>query len=140
MPDTGFAPQDALAQRYDEIAQRFLSMEDVTLRMLICPADELPGYMARRQELTEEIDALREGCASQEPGTPEAARQIESANEQARAAACRIRELDAQLMARLKRVRGDILEKLRTVGKSAGARASRYYQPAAPQSTFRGSI
>lgn len=92
-----------------------------------------------------ETGAAEEAGAAGETGTAgentEAAR-ILAAQAAARAAVCRLQELDRQAVARMKREQERILEKLRSVGKSAGAHASRYYQAQAPSqhSTFLGSV
>lgn len=91
------------------------------------------------------VKAAGETGAAEETGTAgentEAAR-IFAAQAAARAAVCRLQELDRQAVARMKREQERILEKLRSVGKSAGAHASRYYQAQAPSqhSTFLGSV
>ncbi len=140
------------AGRWEEIAECVLSLEALSLEMISCPEAVLLQKAAQRDALMERIQTLHAACegheaekAAGETGTAgentEAAR-ILAAQAAARAAVCRMQELDRQAVARMKREQERILEKLRSVGKSAGAHASRYYQAQAPSqhSTFLGSV
>lgn len=140
------------AGRWEEIAECVLSLEALSLEMISCPEAVLLQKAAQRDALMERIQTLHAACegheaekAAGETGTAgentEAAR-ILAAQAAARAAVCRLQELDRQAVARMKREQERILEKLRSVGKSAGAHASRYYQAQAPSqhSTFLGSV
>lgn len=134
--------QLTMAQSYEAVAGIMLSMEELTLRMIGCPEDQLPALLKERQEMMARVDALQRSCEGRQPADGEEARRVFEARGTARAAACRIRELDGQLLGRMKIARARILEKIRSVGKSAGAKAARYYQPASSGSTtlFNGSI
>ncbi len=128
---------------WEEIAECILSMEALSLEMITCPEAVLLQKAARREALMERIRALHTACEGCVPPEDEAeAARVLAARETARAAACRMQELDRQAAARIKREQERILEKLRSVGKSAGAHASRYYQAhsSAPRSTFLGSV
>lgn len=140
------------AGRWEEIAECVLSLEALSLEMISCPEAVLLQKAAQRDALMERIQTLHAACegheaekAAGETGaveeSAEAAR-ILAAQAAARAAVCRLQELDRQAVARMKREQERILEKLRSVGKSAGAHASRYYQAQAPSqhSTFLGSV
>ena len=143
------------AGRWEEIAECALSLEALSLEMISCPEAVLLQKAAQRDALMERIQTLHAACEGHEAekdagpageaGTAgentEAAR-ILAAQAAARAAVCRLQELDRQAVARMKREQERILEKLRSVGKSAGAHASRYYQAQAPSqhSTFLGSV
>ena len=134
--------KETLAGRWEEIAECLLSMEELSLAMISCPGEVLPQKAARRGELIERIQALQAACEGREPLDEAEAARVSAARDAARAAACRMQDIDRQVVARMKREQERILEKLRAVGKSAGARASRYYQAQAPaqRSTFLGSI
>lgn len=137
--------QMMLSQNHEAAAELMLSMEQLTIRMIGSPEEALPALLNERQEMMARIDALRAACEGREPADEEEAQRVFLARETARAAACRIRELDGQLMGRLKIARERTLEKIRSVGKSAGARAARYYQPLSSRSSrnvsvFTGSI
>ena len=138
------AQQDTktLAGRWEEIAEGLLSMEELSLGMISCPGEVLVQKAARRGELVERIRALQEACEEREPLDAAEAARVSAAQDTARAAVCRMQDIDRQVVARMKREQERILEKLRTVGKSAGAHASRYYQAQAPaqHSIFHGSI
>lgn len=134
------AQEESLAQQYEAIAARFLALEALATEMILCPEEELPQKMERRLGLAGEVDALRAACAGREPASPEEEERVRLARDEARAAVCRIRELDGQAMRRLRRVSDGILEKLRAVERSSGARARRYYQPPSRGSTFYGNI
>lgn len=127
------APQPGL---WKEIAGCFLALEEQTQQMLGCPQEEWPERMEARSRLMTQIDGLNEQLARQGA----AAGADPEAQAQARAAAGRLRELDAQLLARMKGARDRILAEIRSIEKSAGAKAARYYRPAAPASTFHDSI
>ena len=131
-----------LAGRWEEIAECLLSMEELSMGMISCPGEVLLQKAARRGELIERIKALRAACEGCEPLDEAEAACVSAARDTARAAACRVQEIDRQVVARMKREQERILEKLRKVGKSAGAHASRYYQAQAPaqHSVFHGSI
>lgn len=133
---------ETLAGRWEEIAECIRSMESLSLEMISCPAEVLLQKAARRGPLMERIQALREACEGCEPQDDAEAARVFAARDAARAAACRLGETDRQAVARIKREQERVLEKLRSVGKSAGARASRFYQAQAPsqRSTFLGSI
>jgi len=135
--------QMTMAQNCEAAAQTMLSIEELTIQMIGCPEEALPALLNQRQEMMARIDALQAACEGREPADAAEAQRVFEARETARAAACRIRELDGQLMGRLKIARTRILEKIRSVGRSAGAKAARYYQPAvSPKHTsiFTGSI
>ena len=134
--------KETMAGRWEEIAECILSLEALSLEMISCPGEVLLQKAARRGTLVERIQTLHAACEGQAPQDEAEAARVFAARDAARAAACRLAELDRQVIARFKREQERILEKLRTVGKSAGARASRFYQAQAPaqHSTFRGSI
>lgn len=134
--------QMTMAQRLETAAQTLLDMEALTVEMIGSPEEALPAMMARRQEMIAQVDALRAACKDAVPADGEEAQRVFAAQQTACAAACRIRELDGQLLSRLKLAQARILEKLRSVGRSAGAKASRYYQPAMQShvSVFKGKI
>lgn len=127
---------------WEEIAECILSMEALSLEMIACPEEVLLQKATRREAMMERIRALHTACEGREPPDEAEAARVVAAQETARAAACRMQELDRQAAARIKREQERILEKLRSVGKSAGAHASRYYQARspAPHSTFLGSV
>lgn len=131
-----------LAERWEEIAECILAMEALSLEMISCPGEVLLQKAAQRGTLTERIQALHTACEGCEPQDEAEAARVFAARDAARASSCRMREIDRQAAARIKREQERVLEKLRTVGKSAGARASRFYQApsSAQHSTFRGSI
>ncbi len=139
MKDLQQAPPTA-AENWEEIADGLLEIESLSLEMVACPEEALPQKMARRAELIERIQALQAACETCE--APQDDARYLAARDTARAAACRVREIDRQVILRMKSAQQKILEKLRAVGKSAGARASRYYQaqPSAQPSLFHGSI
>ena len=134
--------KETLAGRWEEIAECILSLEALSLEMISCPVEVLLQKAARRGELIERIKALQAACEGCSPAEDAEAARVFAARDAARAAACRLSELDRQVVARFKREQERILDKLRAVGKSAGARASRFYQAPAstPHSTFHGSI
>ena len=134
--------KETLAGRWEEIAECLLSVEELSLGMIACPEEVLLPKAARRTELIGRIKALQVACEGCEPADEAEAARVLAARDAARAAACRVQEIDRQVVARMKREQERILEKLRAVGKSAGARASRYYQAQAPsqRSTFSGSM
>lgn len=134
--------KDTLAGRWEEIAECLLATEELSMGMISCPAEVLLQKAARRTELIERIKELQAACEGCEPLAEAEAARVSAARDAARAAACRVQEIDRQVVARMKREQERILEKLRSVGKSAGARASRFYQVQAPsqRSTFLGSI
>lgn len=134
--------KETLAGRWEEIAECLLSMEELSFGMISCPEEVLAQKAARRGELVERIRALHTACEGQEPLDEAEAARVLAAQDTARAAACRLGDIDPQVVARMKREQERILEKLRSVGKSAGAHASRYYQAQAPaqHSIFHGSI
>lgn len=152
------------AGRWEEIAECVLSLEALSLEMISCPEAVLLQKAAQRDALTERIQTLHAACEVHEAekdagatgeagaaeevgdagaaGAADEAARIRAAQDTARAAVCRMKELDRQAAARIRREQERILEKLRSVGKSAGAHASRYYQAQAPSqhSTFLGSV
>lgn len=137
-----YEEKETLAGRWEEIAECILSMEALSLEMISCPEEVLLQKSARRGKLMERIQALHTACEGCEPLDEAEAARVFAARDAARAAACRLGELDRQAVARIKREQERVLEKLRSVGKSAGARASRFYQAQKPtqHSTFLGSI
>lgn len=134
--------KETLAGQWETIAECLLAMEALSLEMVSCPGEVLLQKAARREQLTERIRTLHAACEGREAQDEAEAARVFAAREAARAAACRLGETDRQAVARMKREQEHILEKLRAVGKSAGAHASRYYQAQAPaqHSTFLGSI
>ena len=134
--------KETLAGRWEEIAECIRSMETLTLEMISCPGEVLLQKAAQRGTLIERIRTLHKACEGCEPQDEDEAARDFAARDAARASSCRLGEIDRQAVARIKREQERILEKLRSVGKSAGARASRFYQaPASTQhSTFLGSI
>ena len=132
--------QMTLAQSYEAAAETMLSMEELTIRMIGSPEEALPALLNERQEMMQRVDALKAACEGREPADENEAQRVFLARQTVSAAACRIRELDGQLMGRLKIARERILEKIRSVGKSAGAKAARYYQPLAGGSAEKASV
>ena len=125
---------------WEKLAENLLELEQETIQMISCPQEEWVVRMRRREELMEQIGSLE---AQRRAAGDEGQRQTGQAavfEAQARAAAGRLRELDVQLLGRMKGARDKILEQIKAVEKSAGAKASRYYRPAAPASTFHNSI
>lgn len=134
--------KETLAGRWEKIVECILSMEALSLEMISCPGEVLLQKAARRGALMERIQALHAACEGCEPQDEAEAARVFAARDAARAAVCRLGETDRQAVARIKREQERILEKLRSVGKSAGARASRFYQAQAPaqRSFFQENI
>ncbi len=130
------------AGRWEELASCMLSLEALSFEMISCPAEELRGRMERRAALITRVEVLRAACAEEEPSDGRQDARVAAAQDTARAAACRLQDVDRQVVARMKRAQQDILKKLRTVGKSAGAQASRFYQAQSPakRSFFSGNV
>lgn len=123
---------------------RLLELEAVTTELLTCPEEQLESLFCRRDALMDELEGLmgpegQPGLPPPEDTSPEAAALREAAG-QCQAAACRLAQLDQQAVARLQNMQQHILQKIRTVGRSAGAHAARYYTPASPSSSFTGSV
>lgn len=133
----------ARIESFQRTLDRLLSLEELTTSMLTCPEEQLPARLDERQTLMDEIRALVEGQAAQseeeELQGPES-EALQELTARCRAVACRMQLLDAQAVARMQNIQQQILQKIRTVGKSAGARAARYYTPINRGSSFSGSI
>ena len=138
------AQNQARIETFQRTLDRLLSLEALTTELLTCPQENIPGRLTERQELMDEIKALVEGDAAQHAGAgalqgPED-EALQELTAQCRAVACRMQLLDAQAVARMQNIQQQILQKIRTVGKSAGAKAARYYTPHSQGSSFNGSI
>lgn len=123
---------------------RLLELEAVTTELLTCPEEQLESLLCRRDALMDELEGLmgpegQPGLPPPEDASPEAVALREAAG-QCQAAACRLAQLDQQAVARLQNMQQQVLQKIRTVGRSAGAQAARYYTPASPSSSFTGSV
>ena len=133
--------QQARIETFRRTLDRLLALEALTTDLLTCPQEQMPARLDERQALMDEIQALVEE-GRQDPQTPqlpgdEALRELTA---QCRAVACRMQQLDAQASARMQNIQQQILQKIRTVGKSASAHAARYYTPHSRGSSFSGSI
>lgn len=123
---------------------RLLELETLTTGLLTCPEEQLEELLCRRDALMDELKALMGPEGQPEPPLPQdaspEAEALRDAAGQCRAAACRLAQLDQQAVARLQNMQQRVLQKIRTVGRSAGAQAARYYTPASPSSSFTGSV
>lgn len=130
------------AGRWEELASCMRALEQLSFEMIACPAEALQGRMEQRAALLARVRELRAACEEAEPPDEAQAARILAARDDARATACRLKDADRQVGARMKRAQQEILKKLRAVGKSAGAHASRYYQAQAPEkrSFFSGNV
>lgn len=124
--------------------QKLLQLETLTTELLTCPAGQLDELLGRRSALMEELNGL---VGSEEPPIPLPGEAASAEDEalldaagQCRAAVCRLSQLDKQVVARLQNMQQQVLQKIRMVGRSAGAQAARYYTPQTPQSSFTGSM
>lgn len=163
-----FGQMTAQAKIQQEILDCLLDLEDLTTGLLTCEEEQLIDRLDERQQILDEIDellgrqreldaALAPAAASADPADPDTpappdtgpspdalAQQQDEARWQltgeCRAAACRVQELDRQVVARLQNAQHRVLQKIRAAGKSAGAHAARYYVPTTPTSTFTGSM
>ena len=140
MPKT---QNQARIESFQRTLDRLLSLEALTTGMLTCPEEQLPARLSERQELMDEIKALMDGqmppAGEEELQGPES-EALRELTAQCRAVACRMQLLDAQAVARMQNIQQRILQKIREVGKSAGAKAARYYTPVSRGSSFSGSI
>lgn len=135
------------ARQIDTLRQahrRLLQLEALTTELLTCPAGQMEEMLGRRNALMEELERLvgpeeRPIRPPEQPETPEDEALLEAAG-QCRAVVCRLSQLDKQLVARLQNMQQQVLQNIRTVGRSAGAQAARYYTPQTPQSSFSGSM
>lgn len=124
--------------------QKLLQLEALTTEMIACPAEQLSELLGRRNALIGELEELvgpeeEPVRPPEEAKTPEDEALLEAAG-QCRAVACRLSQLDKQVVARLQNMQQQVLQNIRTVGRSAGAQAARYYTPQTPQSSFSGSM
>lgn len=138
------AHDQARIETFQRTLDRLLSLEALTTGLLTCPEEQMTDRLAERQQIMDEIRSLVEGDAARHAGAgaPQgpADEALQELTAQCRAVACRMQLLDAQAVARMQNIQQRILQKIRTVGKSAGARAARYYTPRPQSSSFNGSI
>ncbi len=140
-PPNGGASAACAAQNHEAVAEALLQIEQLALDMISCPEEKLAALLGERQRLIERVEALQASCAACAPAeTEEELERVRRADEQALAAVCRIREVDCQVLARMERARERILQKLRSIGRSSGAKAARYYRPTSQTSVFNGSV
>lgn len=153
MSQHGPEPRTEQARIQQEILDCLLDLEDLTCELLTCGEEQLIDRLDERRQILDEIDELLErqrqldaaAAPDADPDNPDA--QPDQQDEarwqltgECRAAACRMQELDRQVVARLQNAQQRVLQKIRAAGKSAGAHAARYYVPATPTSTFTGSM
>lgn len=133
---------ETLAGRWEELASCVHALEQLSEEMISCPAEALADRMERRDALIARMQELQAACEGCEPPDEQQAARISAARDDARAAVCRLKDIDRQVIARVKREQQEILKKLRAVGKSAGAHASRFYQAQTPgsRSFFSGNM
>lgn len=135
----------ARAEALQKAHARLLELETLTTGLLTCPEEQLDELLSRRDALMDELGTLMgpEPRPIELPPGSDASPEAEAVREaagQCRAVACRLAQLDQQAVARLQNMQQRVLQKIRTVGRSAGAHAARYYTPASPYSSFTGSV